>query len=493
MAKKSLKNLTVSEADDMRKKIYQEDYFFRASFDVIAKHFLSNFIEGDIFAMPFAEIQSKIIEQTPTAKELSQNEGYFFSSICKEYLDIQNLPSRSLLKYYENASQDIKAIDVNIKEYEAKVTELENKKQKTEEEGYRNRLLRYYIDLNVNAKNQIIDFITDKIKEYALFDCLDHPTFLSIFYHGVPYDYRLSSSRFRVEFLSDLNNKFLELDIKKRNELKQIYPQPNRAEFHKRMSAYVKENGVLEKIQEFINGHHRLDRRKKIFSEAFAAYSGNSKYLFCNVIPSQIEGIFYDYCLELGIAEESVNNATLSEKLQLIINKNPAYSEYEYYNFRFPLIRNRAAHGRLIEDDIDYLADYLLLDLYDVCRLITSNNLRVNKAISVVNVVKDDMNNPKALVRYCLFRDIDIPSFYLLEQDIQKIKEKIYEQPFWDYLDELISKGNEKINVGVLHIVKNLERLEINKPNCVKVFKMLSSIDPTGFDEEDFLDTLNYL
>ncbi len=272
--------------------------------------------------------------------------------------------------------------------------------------------------------------------------------------------------------------------------MKSLY-EKEPSEFYKRVKEYIIENKIAEKIHELVLSNHRLTFRKQILEEALTAYN-TSKYLFCSVIPLQVEGIFYDYCLELGIPEESIKSVSLSEKLDLITKNNPQYSNFEYYTFRFPLMRNKVAHGKLIEENIEHLADYLMLDLYDVCSMMNSFALPVNQAINIIKVVKDNLEDKKGFVRYALFYNVQIPAFYGLEKEIGQIREKIYERPFWDFLHELALGDSQALKIGVLKIVKDLDKAEINKSWCKEFYPILNSLDPKDLDKDEFLDHLNY-
>lgn len=52
---------------------------------------------------------------------------------------------------------------------------------------------------------------------------------------------------------------------------------------------------------------------------------------------------------------------------------------FEYYSFKFPIIRNIVAHGKLIAGDIEQTAIMLMLDLLPVCELATSEDIPIIK------------------------------------------------------------------------------------------------------------------
>ena len=490
----SLNEIGTPDFDRIKQGIYKADYFVCASFEIIAKHFLSGFLEGQIFRMPFDEIRTKFLSVAWNPEKVPPSETDFYRFVCKEYLDINKLPSQSFFAYFDNAVKDIQSIDGTIEEYTNKIAQIEKKegRDKDESDIYQIRLLRYYVELNNAAREEIIKFLTGSINDFVLFDSISTPHFSSLFYAGIPYSFRWIPARFKVDFFSDLSNKLLELEITKHREIRSQYEKGDKTGFYNEAKAYITSKGIVSEIRSPVQTNHRLYQRKKVFEEALKAYEEGSKYLFCSVIPLQIEGLFYDYALELGIDEESIKSVSLSTKLQLIIKRNPQYSNFEYYTFRFPLIRNKVAHGKLLEEDVDGLADYLLLDLYDMVKLLTSTSLPVNKAIAIIQLAHQDIKDVKRLVRYSLYRQVEIPAFYNLEDKITDIRQEIILEPFWVYLKQLAEGESEVLKAGVLKIVTELMKAGINLPWCKFLLKKLKGVNTNHFDEEEFLRLLSY-
>lgn len=489
----SLGKMPAVEFDKIRNKIYHSDFFIRSNYEVIAKHLLSQFIDSNIFRMCFSEIVEAAKKICAVDDKLMQSEGEFYRFICKEYLEINKLPSQVFFSYFDNAVKDLNEIDRTVEQYKAEVTQIERKeaKEKLEDDTYNVRLLNYYIASNEAAKTEIIRFLTASIRDYVIFDSTSAPQFTSIFYSGIPYSYRWMPGRFKISFLSDLSNKLLELEISTLRDISKEYANGNKVPFYEAAKRYIQERQIVEQIKKWIADNHTLNKRKRIFEEAFDAYNSGSKYLFCSIIPLQIEGLFYDYCLELGIDEESIRSVSLSTKLEQIIQRNPQYSNFEYYTFRFPLIRNKVAHGKLLNENIDDLALYLILDFYDVCKLLISSSLPVNRAVSLVRLAAQDLNDLKPLVRYSLYRNVVIPAFYNVDESIVMIKEKIIEKPFWDYLNRLIDDGSPVLKQGVLKIVTDLKKAEVNPSWCKQILEKLQGVS-SSFNEEEFLEQLKY-
>ena len=48
--------------------------------------------------------------------------------------------------------------------------------------------------------------------------------------------------------------------------------------------------------------------------QAIEIYKEGRMELFCQIIPLQIEGIIYDYCIELGVSSASIERTSLDKK-----------------------------------------------------------------------------------------------------------------------------------------------------------------------------------
>lgn len=488
----NLATLTTPHHDELIHKIYNANYFLHASYDQIAKPFLSHFIEGEIFSMPYTAIRAEVISQLKDSADIPEEEIKFFAYICKTFLYLEALPASVMLGYYRDANQDLQIIEKRIANYEKQTAEIEEKqpKEKTEEDTYKIRLLKHYIEANRSASEEILDFLFYRIEEYTKFNTTVKPGLTSLIYGGIPYSFRFISRQLQWESLSNLNNKFADLSIEKHRELEELY-KSNKPVFYSETRSYIEEKKIIDQIRKMVSDNHRLDQRSRIFHEAFQAYETGSKYLFCSVIALQIEGLFADYCLELGIEETSIRGGSLTDKVRMVATKNNRYRNFEYYAFSFPLIRNQIAHGNLISEDVDNLADYLLLDLFDVCLSLTSLALPVNRVVSILRLWQETQNDKKLEVKYSLYREIVIPDFYNLKETEVQIREVIFNRPFWDYLHSLIHHDLSMLKKGIRKIVTTLRKLEINVKWCNEVLEKLMEVTPDGFDEYQFLEELN--
>ncbi|TOP23248.1 hypothetical protein CGH19_24640, partial [Vibrio parahaemolyticus] len=75
----------------------------------------------------------------------------------------------------------------------------------------------------------------------------------------------------------------------------------------------------------------------------------------------------------------------------------------EYYSFKFPIIRNIVAHGKLIEANIEQEAIMLMLDLLPVCDMAVSDEIPIFRKIQLLNKVL--CNDYESLIDYMNLHD----------------------------------------------------------------------------------------
>jgi hypothetical protein len=89
----------------------------------------------------------------------------------------------------------------------------------------------------------------------------------------------------------------------------------------------------------------------------------------------QLEGMFYDFCqIKYG---DSENQGTLVEKVDkaLKVNEYKYMKFYPYFAFDVPIMRNDVAHKGMVEEqDLEEASYNLILDLYTVCRMVSSES-----------------------------------------------------------------------------------------------------------------------
>lgn len=363
--KKTIDEATLGEISEIFKKLKDKGLIFRCDLPQISKHLLKEFLPVNPFSVDFETLLQSFLKQvksdgeideeeeivqiiqSKTKKELDEataTENDFHRYICKTYFDLAKEPRLMLLEAYDK------------------------------------------------AKKEILQFIKRDIKDYALTKSYDNSLWGSLLI-PIPYNYSWNPRSYKPQLPNDLENKLEDLAYK---DFMKVYNQykENKSAFYDYLTKYITDNDIVFLVNDLLNKHHILDERKEIIKETLDIYQNGSKIMFAMAVPSIIEGIFHDLCILIGEKE----NNLLKEGFQYKLDKLHGYlgteMHYEYYSFRFRLFRNKVSHGRLSKTDVDELADLLLLDLYQICRLVYSDRLDMNHKRHVIDELNKNLVKP---------------------------------------------------------------------------------------------------
>ena len=510
MAKKNLNKITGGEMSVIFDKLKEDGLIFRCNFSQISKHLLKEFLPVNPFSVDFETLKNeylkhiefdkvkvfnikpaafnKMIQEKRTKKIQKgiKDENEFHKYICKSYFDLIKEPKEELLELFLKASKHIKDIDDTLSDIKKNIEEItSNKKSKDIQEKV--PILKYYKEHNEKAKEEIINFLKNEITEYALNNCYDN-SFVSGWLLRVPYRYDWNMKSFKPQFPNDLFNKFGDLQYSEIRDLNNKY-KTDKPAFYTFLQNYISENGIIFCISDLTNDNHILNSRKEIILEALSIYENGKKIMFASSVPPIIEGIFHDLCILIGINENDLLQEGFQEKLNRLQHIFGLELHYEYYSFRFRIFRNKVAHGRLTKDDVNELADLLLLDLYDVCKLVRSDKLKLNHKLFVIDELSKNISKPdfKFLMEYLLLNKIEVPIFYKLDKQIEKIEKLISNDDFWEFLEKEIDEGGEPVKHGIYIVLKVISSRKPFDKRCTKLK------NKTGINEADTELANNYL
>lgn len=459
---------------------------FYASFQIIAKHYLSNCYKEKIFDKDFCYIYDKFIsllDDDDDPNEIPKDEDNFYQFVIKECIGLIDEPRIKLLELFLEASEDLVEIQNNISQIINQKIEINNIKQRnvkylSQDDRYEIHKLDYYLSKNTNAKEEIIDFLTHKIKQHSYQKCLSIIKHLNPFLQTPPYNFSRRNIFRNKEDCNITNfsiyfNKFLRLPIRQyeKNIIENIDTPENIILFAKK---YIIDYNILSDLKNLISSNHILHRRQKELLQTILNYEKNDFVSFNLMTPLQIEGIFHDLCVEVGVEEKDLELSSLNEKLLRLKNENHFYMLYEYYAFHFPKIRNNVAHGKLFLNEHDDQAVLLLLDLVPVCEMTTYDSLPINKSLALINNIFK--NSLESLFEWIEFIDYEHPSFYQLEDKIQLIKNKYDENFFNEYIDTKINSGIVDDIKDVKIKITKLKKNGICHKNCESTLKKINAI-----------------
>ncbi|MBK8655368.1 MAG: hypothetical protein IPN20_16005 [Haliscomenobacter sp.] len=391
-----------------------------------------------------------------------------------------------MLDAFVKASEDIKEIDETLADIQKKMDEIYKNNDSTEIQE-KKPILYYYQEHNEKAKAEILIFIKNEIKDYALSNCYDN-SLLSGLMMRTPYGYKWNPKSYKPRYPNDLENKFGELPYPSFVKLCEQYNEDKPA-FYKFLSKHIADEEILFSTNELVQHHHILDVRKEIIYETLNIYQHGAKIMFGIAVPTIIEGILHDLCLQIGEKENDLLKEGFQYKLDKLQNQFGWELYYEYYSFRFRLFRNKVSHGRLTKVDVDELADLLLLDLYQICRLVQSDKLNLNHKRFVIDELNKNIAKPdfKYLMQYLLLDKTEIPAFYKLEKQIEEVEKLIVGNEFWEFLETEMDKGGEPVKHGIYLVVKIISSRKPFDKRCTKIFKK------SGIEKADKEIANNYL
>jgi hypothetical protein len=490
----SLENVAGGDLSKIEKELNKSGLFFRCNFNQISKHFLNHFLPIETFQVTFDELKNEYLknidhenlkrkvdkdeedfmtsfrlERLQKIDDVIQDESKFHKYICKTYLDIVKEPKEELLSAFVRARQDIKEIDDTLEKIDKLLNEI-TKNNSAEEIQQKKPILYYYQEHNQIAKEAILEFLKNDIDNYALSNSYDN-SLLSGIMGRIPYNYHWNPKSYQPKYPNDLENKFGELPLPEFRRVAKMYKE-DKPSFHIYLSDYIQTNQIIFLANQLLSEHHLLDVRKEIISEALNIYDKGSKIMFANAVPTIIEGILHDLCILCGEDENELLQKGFQHKLDKLKGIFSYELYYEYYSFRFRLFRNKVAHGRLTKNDVDELSDLLLLDLYQICRLVNSSKLQLNQKRFVINELNN--SNPKIdykqVLEYLLLDKIEIPEFYKLTNEINTVEKIISSNEFWDFLEkEMDVSGTNKH--GIFTILKIISNRKPFDKRCTKLFK----------------------
>lgn len=384
--------------------------------------------------------------------DVPNDQGLFWEFIEKEYLGLEQEPQDKFLDACIQANRDLISIAKNLTYINNQKETLSKKitaggRLSPEERYYRNQLA-YYEDKNLLARNEIVEFLTHKIKQYAIskasFSKFNFFSHCLPFLSDSPYSFRSRDcwglgDAYDPRSLDEFSNKFMDLPV---TTYRKIIRECRESADKFRYYANLYINGlpnqlpsVSEKIRDLMGRSHILFNRQKVLSTMLGHYENRDYISFVSMAPLQIEGIFADVCRDIGVSETQLDISSLNDKLLHIDGKVRSFFSFEYYSFKFPVLRNLVAHGGLIDGDLEDTAIHLILDLLPVCELTVSDDLPVVNALKVLREASD--GDPKKLAEWLELRNlVQIPEFYDALDLKRKTDEHYASSRFWDYLEK---------------------------------------------------------
>ena len=415
--------------NDIVNKIINNASFYEISLEDIAKRFLNEFLNFNVF--DYKESFEKILNfyqlyfndfESPTEK------NKFYRYIAKKYLKLIHAPKDELFSLYSVVNKNLQQIQEYIQKLDKDIKKIEKIKNENGylevEDRYRRNHINYYLEKNKEAKNNILEFLSNDIKIKAYNNSLQENNFVGLGFGNFDFKYhRLISNieQYDINNFTDIDNKMRELPVSVSIEIRKELYKADESKILDYLKAYMEfpDINMVNNIKVFIEKNHFLNKRKEVLLQIFKHLDNHDYISINNMLPLQIEGLFHDYCILLGIKEKELNISALNKKLDRIKEKNSnsmfAYINYEYFSFRFPIIRNRIAHGRHFNTNNEYQAISLIHDLYSVCQMIIDKDIELNIYLELINKININNSEFKHRLQLLNYIKIELPVFYTKE------------------------------------------------------------------------------
>ena len=369
-----------------------------------------------------------------------ENEQEFYIKFCNDFCGIDSIPKDIFIQKYTYAIDRLRSLENNIKICNEELKSLNKQKQQngilTPEQKYKNKMIDYYLNENQKEKDYTLDYITNKIIEKSI-------KRKSMFY-SILFDFpdffndKIKLPRLNIRNYNPVYNKFGNLPFPEYKAILNLFNE-NKDEYKKSIKEIIKTKDIPRLINEEVSKNHILSYKKDSILKLLKEYNDNNYFVFNNLIPLFIEGIFNDICITLGIGQKELDCSSLNDKLDLILGKLDYFFLYEYFAFNFPILRNKIAHGDLENTEDEYLANTLLLDLWSVCNFTNENELPYN-------VKRKKINELYAMEKTALFqfyisnKELDLnklDDFYVEENSkLEEIKNRLFSIDFAKFIKE---------------------------------------------------------
>lgn len=232
---------------------------------------------------------------------------------------------------------------------------------------------------------------------------------------------------------------------------------------------YIKNEQVVKKIDNLINNAFFSEIRNSL--QKTMNYYFTDSYVFCLLAISQIEGLFYLYCKDMGYEDKQLLSETISGKVALLRKKKMLYwIDEDYYTIYFPIFRNRLMHGIKLNDEWCKKAYLILIDLYDALSLSQSKQLHFNMQDALVSKLNTAYFYQGMVALYAVYNDMH-PSLVKLRDSIVKK----YRSDLMKNVEEEINKGNIDLLCWLKDFAATLSlEIKFEKELRIKIFQNMN-------------------
>jgi|GEM_PF-3386689 len=512
------RTFTLSREEAFRERLLEKEDFLLLTQSNIVRLFIKEEIDIDLDNLKLNEINfilqkglevgANYVFSEKENTTLSENDNIdinvLYSAFSEKILRINKNIDMVFLDVFSKISADLKKIEETIQICKGKLNQY-----KIDDENnhtYDISKMKYFIDMNLEAQKEIVNFLHTDFKQYILKEATPPFPLISDFFDKSPYHYAWAPFVYSPDQLFTVEVKFAFETVRYRDPYN-LYIS-DRPGYYLLLDKYIKENDITKEILDIVEKNHLLHERVTLFKEAISDYQTNKYSAFINIAVLQIEGLFSEYLNHLGINRNNKieKGLTLIPKLERIkelkVRGNSTFLGYEYFVFEFPVLRNKVAHGGIVEK-VEETAHEILLDLYYLIRTLDSDELPINEAVnlmknidisdlnSIYNILTAAMNNNFLMeIITCENTDHELILFYGLKDQVEGLRNSLLNKNFSDYIIKKIeeckdcnsirklvdfSKTFEKKNIFSRETSQNISKCVGRKKKWISVEAAISS------------------
>jgi hypothetical protein len=483
--KKSLSELCVGDLIELQNDMIDNDSTFQMSLEDLCKHFLNDYLEVNVFQSKFPVVRKAYVDAA--GKDgVPRSQSNFYAYIARLYFHLEKEPRQQLLKSYLGVSGDLRSIDEQLSYIAGEKKRLNQEKTLHKylecSDRYYLKQLEHYESKNQQAKSEILEFLSKEIRAFS-FHKAQRQLLPSLRLWEGPLPYRYSSGMWRftgmdsyhVQSLTEISNKFLDFTIPENLDILEMYASDKNG-FYGFAGRYLSgdmegHDGAVERIRKSVEDNHLLNKRREIIATLLKHYETEDYISFVNMVPLQIEGVFHDICLSVGVEVSRLSISSINEKLRLLKDELSGNLCFEYYSFKFPVIRNSVAHGLLFDGNVQHASIMLMLDLLHVCELTRDENIPLNKSLKLLGFIKK--GGLEYLIEWVEYVDVNIPDFYELSSYRGKALSLYEQDEFWNYIQKEIEDHSYRED-DLKSFVKKLCSKSIARTRCQQFLKDLA-------------------
>lgn len=459
-------------------------------------------------------------------KEEYANNGdpEFFSLLINNFIMVQSEIMRDL----KEINETIRKIDLQRKELDTN--------------SYESRKLNYCKRINMEAKEEIEVFLTEKAIEYIKKRVIQKERWerttkgVMRIFDVLPYKYSHYKRYYNpnYDFSTDTKYRFLRYHNPERIQPIIDLKSNNLSKYYEDLESTIESEHLLEQVIYGIKAHHVLIKRYEIFETLNNLYKEQKYQPFVNLAVIQVEGLFYDFCYILNDENEVDQPGTLSVKAERVFSSNPSLwlSMYPYFAFDAPIFRNKIAHNGLWDaDNVKDFANELIFDLHAIISAIklsnklpynlyevvlpfrrfvhtleyssqndygelitallqgTQGSKMANDGRELFDLLKQKDNKRRTLEFYPI--QVSDTEFTNLYEECGRIMKALHDEKFWDEIANMLSTLiKDEYKTGTLdYFVKFVNPLvnsyiftfskdSVQKKKCIEINRIISKLSP---------------